>query len=172
MFYKLLIVAACLLGYVIVSRLTSTMIRRFGAEHRSAEYRIAYVERTSRIALITATVMVICIVLGIGYGQIHLFLSSVFAVIGIALFAQWSILSNITSSLIIFFSFPYRLGDKIKLLEGNESIIGVIEEITLFHVIIKIDSGDRVTYPNSIMLQKPVVKLHANTFDSDILDDG
>jgi hypothetical protein len=33
-----------------------------------------------------------------------------FSVIGIALFAQWSILSNISSALIIFISHPVKLG--------------------------------------------------------------
>jgi hypothetical protein len=36
-------------------------------------------------------------------------LASVFAVIGVALFAQWSILSNITAGFIIFFRIPLKL---------------------------------------------------------------
>lgn len=173
MLYKLLAVALCLLAYGLISRLMEAMIRRFAVEHRSAAYRVAYVVRTTKIALIGVTALIVCIVLGIGYGQIHLFLSSVFAVIGIALFAQWSILCNITASLIIFFSFPYRLGDKIKIVDGGDPLIGTIEQITLFHVLIKEDSGDIITYPNAILLQKPVIKLRGTGFDDhDILDDG
>ena len=32
---------------------------------------------------------------------------------GVAMFAQWSILSNITSGIILFFSFPFKIGDLI-----------------------------------------------------------
>ena len=94
---------------------------------------------------------------GIGYSEISIFLSSVFAVIGIALFAQWSILSNITASLIIFFGFPYRVGDYIKIIDKDDDIYGVIEEISLFHVLIKRDE-ELITYPNILILQKGVIK--------------
>ena len=94
----------------------------------------------------------------IGYAQVSIFLSSVFAVLGVALFAQWSILSNITASLIIFFGFPYRVGDNIKVLDKDGDIQGIIEEIDLFHVLIRV--GDvLITYPNTLILQKAVVKL-------------
>ncbi|MFT5862207.1 MAG: MscS family membrane protein [Flavobacteriales bacterium] len=41
--------------------------------------------------------------------------SSVFAVVEIGFFAQWSALSNLTSGVIIFFTFPYKIGDHIKI---------------------------------------------------------
>lgn len=94
---------------------------------------------------------------GLEYSQISIFLSSVFAVIGVALFAQWSILSNITASLIIFFGFPYRVGDKIRIIDKDDDICGVIEEITLFHVLIKRED-ELITYPNTLILQKGVIK--------------
>jgi small-conductance mechanosensitive channel len=92
------------------------------------------------------------------------FLSSAFAVIGIALFAQWSILSNITASLIIFFAFPYRVGDRIKILDKDDDISGIVDEITLFHVIVRKDD-DLISYPNSLILQKAVVKLTEKSND-------
>lgn len=107
--------------------------------------------------------------MGIEYHQLTVFLSSVFAVIGIALFAQWSILSNITASLIIFFAFPYRVGDRIKVVDKDDDISGIVEEISLFHVIIRRE-GDLITYPNTLILQKAVIKLpqskQQNTIES------
>ncbi|WP_237444455.1 mechanosensitive ion channel domain-containing protein [Sinobacterium norvegicum] len=109
--------------------------------------------------------------LGFEYAQISIFFSSVFAVIGIALFAQWSmvngqwsmvngqwsILSNVTASLIIFFGFPYRVGDRVRIIDKKEDISGVIEEIALFHVLIK-RGNELITYPNTLILQKGVIK--------------
>lgn len=88
--------------------------------------------------------------------DVTLFLSSIFAVIGIAFFAQWSILSNITSGIIMFFTFPYRIGDFIKIHEGEDSIYGYIEDIRTFQVIIRSLDNSIVTFPNSMMLQKGV----------------
>lgn len=173
MLFKFTAIAGCLIAYMVLTRILSSLIRRFGREHRSAEYRILYVEKTAKIALATVTTLLICVLLGIGYGQIHLFLSSVFAVIGIALFAQWSILSNITASLIIFFSFPYRIDDEIEILEGDKvACRGKIDQITLFHVIIKDQLGNAITYPNSLILQKPVVKIKTKKGNSELLNDG
>ena len=73
------------------------------------------------------------------------------------MFAQWSILSNITASLIIFFGFPYRVGDYITVVDKEADISGVIEEISLFHVLIKRE-GQLISYPNTMILQKPVVQ--------------
>ena len=52
---------------------------------------------------------------GVEIRELALVFSSVFAVLGIGLFAIWSVLSNITSGIIMFFSFPYKIGDKIKI---------------------------------------------------------
>jgi len=87
------------------------------------------------------------------------FASSIFAVIGVALFAQWSILSNLTSSIIIFFSFPSRIGDYIKILDGDNSIEGKIIEIELFHIRILDHDDNIVIYPNNLFMQKPIIKL-------------
>ncbi|MBE8568554.1 mechanosensitive ion channel domain-containing protein, partial [Vibrio sp. OPT46] len=91
-----------------------------------------------------------------------LFLSSIFAVLGVAFIAQWSILSNITASFLIFFVFPYRVGDRIKVVDKDEDICGEIQEISMFHVLIKHDNGNLITYPNNQILQKAVLKLAKN----------
>ncbi|GAC21107.1 mechanosensitive ion channel family protein [Paraglaciecola arctica] len=99
------------------------------------------------------------ITLGIDYGKFTVFLSSAFAVLGIALFAQWSILSNITAGILIFFNFPYRVGDTVRIANKDFDLTGMIEEITTFHVLIRHADGDLITYPNSLILQTPVIKL-------------
>ena len=86
-----------------------------------------------------------------------IFFSSVFAILGVALFAQWSILSNITASILVFFFFPYRVGHRVKILDGENSIEGILDEITLFHVILIDELGNRLTYPNSMAFQKAVI---------------
>ena len=83
--------------------------------------------------------------------------TSIFAVLGVALFAQWSILSNVTASLIIFFFFPYRVGDTIRIQDDKEILEGCIQEITLFHLLIKRSEGDIISYPNSLVFQKAII---------------
>uniref|UniRef100_UPI0011B49E8D mechanosensitive ion channel domain-containing protein n=1 Tax=Vibrio sp. T20 TaxID=2588450 RepID=UPI0011B49E8D len=83
------------------------------------------------ITLFLLFTAIFTIILNLGFGDISPFLSSIFAVLGVALFAQWSILSNLTASVLIFFVFPYRIGDKVKVAEKDEDISGVIQEISM-----------------------------------------
>ncbi|MBM6552379.1 mechanosensitive ion channel domain-containing protein [Marinomonas ostreistagni] len=154
------LVALLIAVYVIAMRLVSTAIRAVGLRQGINELRMSVVAKILNLGLTAVFILLLCVVLGVGYGQLAVFFSSVFAVVGVALFAQWSILSNITASLIIFFSFPYRVGDWIKVVDKDEEILGQIHEISTFHVIITRLSGDRVTYPNSLILQKAVICYH------------
>lgn len=144
----------------IASRLALTRVIARLSDHKDVSpARKAYVSKALHLGLFLVFFSVILLVAGIGYGELSVFLSSVFAVIGIALFATWSILSNLTASLIIFFAFPYRVGHRIKVVDKDEDIQGVIQSIEPFHVLILRDRGDVVTYPNNLILQKAVIRL-------------
>lgn len=156
---KLLSIVVCLIVYWLARRRLGATIARLGQFKEVAPMRIRYLTRSGEIALFFVFLLVVCLILGIGYGEVSLFLSSVFAVTGVALFAQWSILSNITASIVIFFGFPYRMGDAIKVTDADFDLSGVVEEISLFHVLIRTRQGNLITYPNTLILQKPVVKL-------------
>lgn len=93
---------------------------------------------------------------GVGYTELSLVFSSVFAVIGVALFAIWSILSNITSGIIMFFSFPYKIGDTIRIHDKDLPIEAMIEDIRAFHLHLRTREGELITYPNNLILQKAV----------------
>lgn len=152
------LIALLVLAYVIVSRILKSSVTLLGQKRFANEVRITYVSKMLNLGFTAIFVLLICLVLGIGYGQLAIFFSSVFAVVGVALFAQWSILSNITASLIIFFGFPYRVGDWVKVVDKDDEVLGQIMEISSFHVIIHRLSGDIVTYPNSLILQKAVIR--------------
>ena len=66
--------------------------------------------------------------------ELALIFSSVFAIIGVAMFAIWSILSNITAGIILFFSFPYKIGSRIKIHDKDMPVEAVIEDIRAFHL--------------------------------------
>lgn len=157
---KILLVSGCIVAFLLVSKFLDGVVRRYASKRGVSAYRAGYLTKIIYFGLLFCTVAIVCLLLGLGYGDVSLFLSSVFAVVGIALFAQWSILSNITASVIIFFGFPYRVGDRIQVLDPDAKFTGVIREITMFHVIVKLDDGNSVTYPNSLMLQRAVQKIH------------
>jgi small-conductance mechanosensitive channel len=156
---KLLLICTCIVVFYLASRLLNRIIHDVGIRKTLGDNRVPYITRLMNIGLVFCCIVIMCFLLGLGYSEVSVFLSSIFAVVGIALFAQWSILSNVTASMIIFFGFPYRIGDRIKIADKDEDMCGIIEEISMFHVILRRDDGNLVTYPNSMLLQKAVIKI-------------
>ena len=145
--------------YWVIKRLGQNWIEALAKNKRVALKRKQSVLKCFNITLFLLFTAIFTIILNLGFGDISLFLSSIFAVLGVALFAQWSILSNLKASVLIFFVFPYRIGDKVKVAEKDEDISGVIIDITMFHVILRHSSGNIITYPNNLILQKGVIKV-------------
>lgn len=134
-------------------------LRKIGNSKKVSQRRIYYVAKSISILIILISMFFLALIWSVSLSGLLVFASSIFAVIGVALFAQWSILSNLTSSIIIFFSFPSRIGDYIKILDGDNSIEGKIIEIELFHIRILDHDDNIVIYPNNLFMQKPIIKL-------------
>lgn len=154
-----LLATLLIVGYLVIRRLGLRWISRLAGNKRVSLERTKFVSKAFNFMAFILFVSFFTIILDLGFGDISLFLSSIFAVLGVALFAQWSILSNLTASILIFFVFPYRIGDTVKVAEKDEDISGVIIDITMFHVILRHASGNIITYPNSLILQKGVIKI-------------
>ena len=140
-----------------VAKAFRALIEKVGAEKQISEKRVASVRKVVQSVIYLAGLILLTLILGIDYNHILLFASSAFALLGVALFAQWSILSNVTASVIVYFFFPYRIGDDVRVVDGDDSIHGTIKEITLFHVILVDEKAQIVTYPNSLVFQKAVI---------------
>ncbi|KHT62638.1 mechanosensitive ion channel protein MscS [Photobacterium gaetbulicola] len=148
-------------GYAIFKHIGRKWIENLAQNKRVSLQRTQFVVKSFTAISFMLFVAIFVITLDLGFGDISLFLSSIFAVLGVALFAQWSILSNLTASILIFFVFPYRIGDKIKVADKDEDISGIIIDITMFHVILRHDNSNIITYPNNLILQKGGTKLVA-----------
>ncbi|WP_051219539.1 mechanosensitive ion channel family protein [Oceanobacter kriegii] len=153
---KFLLVLAAVIGYAWLNSLLMNLIERQGNRHDVGHSRIFYIQKAVQLTLFVLLLFVVGFVLGFGYGEFTFALSSAFALLGIALFAQWSVLSNVTASVIIFFLFPYRPGDRIRIFE-EDCPEGVITEITLFHILLRTDEGYELSLPNTLVFQKAVV---------------
>ena len=155
-YYNWLAMAIILIAYILGKRAFTRVIRGIGAErdvsHKRVQYVLAVVNFTWGLLALTG----ISIAAGVNFKDFGVFLSSALAILGVSLFATWSILSNVTASVIVFFFFPYRVGDWVRIIDGDNSIEGMIKEITLFHVILEDSADSIVTYPNTLIFQKAV----------------
>lgn len=161
-----LIVSAFLLVLLFIVRIiANTLIKKLGRKSGINDARIQLICRYTTVTIFALWLLFEAIIFGAEFKDLALVFSSVFAVMGIALFAIWSILSNITSGIIMFFSFPYKVGDKIQIHDKDFPIEAIIEDIRAFQLHLRQDNGDLVTYPNNLLLQKAVTLVEKDAID-------
>ena len=145
-----------ILVYLILRFSIVKVVNRFARLNEVLEHRTNLIIKYINLLLGILALTSITIIWGVKKDQILLFISSVFAVVGVASFAQWSILSNITAGIIIFFSYPFKIGDKIKIHDKEYPVEGEIEDIKAFYIILKTNEGEIITYPNNLLMQKGI----------------
>jgi small-conductance mechanosensitive channel len=163
--YQLINTLIVLFVFIVLRYILKISIYKLGRGSNINDARIRLISRYTTVLLFLIFLLVEALVFGNQLKDISVIFSSVFAVIGIGLFAIWSILSNITSGIIMFFSFPYKVGDKIKIHDKDYPIEAIIEDIRAFQLHLRLDNGDLVTYPNNLILQKAVTLVQKDAID-------
>lgn len=152
-----IILSGSIIGVLLVLRyVLVAIVKRFAKKLEKVEHRTGLIVKYIDFTIVFGVILSLILIWGVDFSDVGVVLSSVFAVIGIAFFAQWSILSNVTSGVIMFFTFPYKIGDYIIIHDKEYDYQGTIEDIKGFHVLLKTQDNRLITYPNSLMLQKGV----------------
>ncbi len=118
--------------------------------------RILLTNKIISILIYITLIVITAFIWGVDEKQLLIYISSFLTILGIAFFAQWSILSNITAGIILFVNYPVKIGDKITILEKDYNIDGEIKDIGAFFITLKTDKNEFITVPNSIILQKNI----------------
>ncbi len=156
-YYPEIITTGILFAIIISLRIISErLVRRYSRVSELLEHRTNLVIKYISILLTVVAIAALFAIWGVKKDNIFTTLSAVVTVIGVALFAQWSILSNITSGIILLFSFPFKIGDIIRIHDKDFPIEAEIEDIRAFHTLLKTKDGELITYPNNLLLQKGI----------------
>ncbi|MDG2433849.1 mechanosensitive ion channel domain-containing protein [Flavobacterium sp.] len=156
-FTKELIASAILLLVIICLRIITTkLVKRFAKTTIRLEHRTNLVIKYLHLLTHILGLIALIIIWGVHPKDIFIAVSSVTTVVGVAMFAQWSILSNITSGVILFFSFPFKIGDIIKIHDKDFPITAEIDDIRAFHVSLITADGEMIVYPNNLLFQKGI----------------
>ncbi len=142
--------------YIIVFFVTKTVINNTLKNVQLQRARRKIIIKAIHLFTTIAALILLAAIWGLKQNEIAVFASSVLTVIGIAFVAQWSLLSNITSSIILFFNHPLKIGDQIKILDRDYPFEGEISDLTYFYVHLITTEGELITIPNSLLLQKAV----------------
>jgi small-conductance mechanosensitive channel len=136
--------------------ISSKLIRKYGKISLKIESRTSQIIRVLFIIINSACIITLIIIWGVNPKNVFVALSSIFAVIGVALFAQWSILSNISAGIILFFTAPFKVGDIIRIMDKDFPMEAKIENMYTFYTHLRTEDGELHVYPNSLFLQKGI----------------
>jgi len=153
---EIILTLIILLAGLITKTILTRIAHRYSHKNNKVLQRTLIIDKLIKYSVMSLVLLALFLIWGVNFKDVGVVVSSVFAVIGIAFFAQWSILSNITSGVIMFFTFPYKIGDFIMIHDKEYDYQGIIEEIRTFHIVLKTKDNQTITYPNSLLLQKGV----------------
>jgi len=141
---------------IITSNLIRVSLKKVRDKFNLQKDRVKYIIKIVNTIIYSVSFVAILLIWGVDKKELALFLSSFLAVIGIALFAQWSILSNVTASILLYINHPAKIGDTIVVMDKDFPLTGKIKDIGAFFIRINTDKDEVVTIPNSIIFQKMV----------------
>jgi len=152
-----------LAGYTITHFITKIFINNSLKQTHLQPGRRKMIIKAVHLLSFLAVIILSSAIWGLKQNEIAVFVGTILTALGIAFFAQWSLLSNITSSLLLFFSHPLKIGDTIKVLDRDHPFVGEVSDLTYFFVHLKTESGETITIPNSLLFQKSVSVVEKKT---------
>jgi small-conductance mechanosensitive channel len=150
--------SVALFVYFVLRFLINRSIDRISANNSAAKTRGKIVKKAINFTALSIFVTIIFSIFGVNQSELFVFIGSLLTVMGIALVAQWSILSNITSGVIIFFNHPVKLDDTLSVIDKDYAVEGRISDIGLFFVTLKTKDDEQITIPNNVFVQKMIKK--------------
>jgi len=148
--------------YIIAVLITKTLINNALKNTKIQRARRKIVLKAIHLFISIAVLILLAGVWGLKQDEIAVFSSTILTALGIAFFAHWSLLSNITSSIILFFNHPLKLGDHIKVMDKDFPFEGEVTDLTYFFVHVKTIHGETITIPNSLFLGKAISVIEGN----------
>ncbi|GAA0196564.1 mechanosensitive ion channel family protein [Fulvivirga kasyanovii] len=153
---KIIETVVAIVVYLILRGVTNKIIDKTVATSFMRKTRAKIVKKGIDIIFLIILFTIVLIVWGVDQTELAFFIGSVLTVIGVALFAQWSILSNITFGIILFFNHFVKLDDSVKIMDKEYDIEGRVSDIGLFFVILKTKEDEKVSIPNNVFMQKMI----------------
>lgn len=147
-----------IVSYIVINTVSQYIIKKVGVKFAYSKPRIKVIKKLIYLIYFVLFFNIILFIWGVQQSELMYFITSLLTVLGIAFFAQWSIISNITSSLIIFFNHPVNIGDTITIIDKDYNIEGQVSDVGIFFVSIRVNDDEKITIPNNVFIQKMIKK--------------
>ena len=150
----LILLATTLLIRIMAGKAVTKFLKKFDGDITRKRISI----RIINLFLAIFFLLILAAIWNIESKDLMVFFTSTITVIGIAFFANWSILSNITASLILYFNHPLNIGETVRIYDKEFDIEGQLIDLSFFFMYIKTKENHLVTIPTSVVLAKTIVR--------------
>lgn len=152
----LIITGTVVVLYLLLNWLIARLAK--GADSsRSRQGASLKVIRAARLVTGFFAVLTLMVVWGIDFGAVALFATTTVTLLGVALFASWSLLSNITAYFVLLFHASYSRGTFIRILETDNYVEGYVSDLSLFSLELITENKETIIYPNNLLLGRVVL---------------
>lgn len=152
----LILTATVLVVYVLLNMLLARLVK--GTERRKARKdAVLKVTRTLRLVTGFFSLLIIMVVWGIEFSSVTIFASTTVTLLGVALFASWSLLSNITAYFVLLFHPSFTRGTFVRIIEADNYVEGYVADLALFSLELITENKATIVYPNNMLLSRVVL---------------
>lgn len=144
---------------LILRQFFRAIIRRHVLKYELDIRQRQYANKFFNFMLFIVFLSLLCIIWDVSFRGLTIYFASFFTIVGVALFANWSILSNVTASIILFFNSPIKIGSKIEIMDKDHPVVGTVIDINFFAIQIQDEAGCEIWFPNNLAMQKPIKQL-------------
>lgn len=143
--------------YLLVTRVTLPKIEEKAIQSNFKSENSQKAAHIMRLVTGIVTISIILIIWGVDFSGLLLVSTSLLTLTGVALFASWSLLSNVTCYFLMLFHTSFRRGNFIRVLDADNYIEGYISEVGLFNTKLVTEDREIVVYPNNLILNRPTI---------------
>lgn len=101
--------------------------------------------------------LILALVWGLDFRSVLIFTTTTLTLLGVALFASWSILSNITAYFVLLLHPSYRRGTFIRIIDVDNYAEGYISDLSPFNTKLVTENREVILYPNNLLLGRPAL---------------
>ncbi|WP_334065659.1 mechanosensitive ion channel domain-containing protein [Alteromonas genovensis] len=146
-----------LLFYLVMSRKLLPKIESDIAKSKLKSHSALKGLFAARVLVATVSLCLLLLAWGIDFSGLLVLSTSIITVTGVALFASWSLISNITAYFILLTNVSYRRGNYLRIIDGDNFVEGFIADIGPFSTRLVTTERETIMYPNNLILTRPVM---------------
>lgn len=143
--------------YAVLDRFSTPKLEQGADQGRFKEGSSTKAIRIARVLTGLVGVLILIAVWGIELGSVVIFATTTVTLLGVAFFASWSILSNVTAYFVILMHPSFKRGNFVRVIENDNYAEGYISELTLFNTKLVTENREVIIYPNNLLLGRPAL---------------